>query len=340
MSESLTPFRYGTLNLLGNIQVASVLCSASVIEFTIPQLVRLSQGTSTPLPPAPIRARAVLFARNIGPQAALTMVQFAGVRWGRDQLDALWGPSPMNFMLAYGGLSVPLVTLKYNLITADLYRYNNVIRPAPEGETMMVFLKNQWNAKIRPGLAWAFIRDCFSIGGSVVLGPPATLALHSALGYDPEEKPGRLLSFAGGLMSGCATGLATQVRISRNTAAAPHSISQHLTASLATSRHHHIATGRHHTAPNQQHKHRNSITSIGTAPHHISPLAQILHNAALTGGRMAEVTGVVPNTIQCMQQLIKEQGPKALYFNFHLRVGIIASWGAILNVVQPFKVDD
>ena len=39
----------------------------------------------------------------------------------------------------------------------------------------------------------------------------------------------------------------------------------------------------------------------------------------------------------CMRQLFAEHGVRALYLNFPMRVGVIAGWSAILNVLQPFQ---
>ena len=65
---------------------------------------------------------------------------------------------------------------------------------------------------------------------------------------------------------------------------------------------------------------------------------QLFHNAALTGGRMAE-GGDIPGNLQCMRQLITEQGWRACYINFPLRVAIIAFWSGVLTVAQPFDYD-
>ena len=64
----------------------------------------------------------------------------------------------------------------------------------------------------------------------------------------------------------------------------------------------------------------------------------LFHNAALTAGRMAE-GGHVPGNLQCMRQLITEQGWRACYINFPLRVAIIAFWSGVLTVTQPFDYD-
>eukprot|EP00658_Telonema_sp_P-2_P048800 TRINITY_DN37114_c0_g1_i1.p2 TRINITY_DN37114_c0_g1~~TRINITY_DN37114_c0_g1_i1.p2 ORF type:complete len:179 (-),score=22.90 TRINITY_DN37114_c0_g1_i1:261-797(-) len=63
---------------------------------------------------------------------------------------------------------------------------------------------------------------------------------------------------------------------------------------------------------------------------------QVLHNAALTAGRM-QMTGEPGGHIQAAQWLIREHGIRALWLNFPMRVGAIASFSAILNVTQPFR---
>ena len=62
----------------------------------------------------------------------------------------------------------------------------------------------------------------------------------------------------------------------------------------------------------------------------------LFHNAALTAGRMTEA-GMTPSNWECMSQIIAEQGWKACYINFPLRVAIIAFWSGVLTVTQPFE---
>ena len=82
--------RVTTFSVLPNIVVASALCSASIIEFTIPQVGNLSQNSADALPPAPLLpTRAAIFARAIGPQWALTVVQFLLVKVLRAQRKSL-----------------------------------------------------------------------------------------------------------------------------------------------------------------------------------------------------------------------------------------------------------
>lgn len=69
------------VDVLPEIAASSVLCSVPLVSFFVPQLVRLSQASSIPLPPAPFKPHgANLLLRNLFPQTAVTTVQFAGVR--------------------------------------------------------------------------------------------------------------------------------------------------------------------------------------------------------------------------------------------------------------------
>ena len=65
---------------------------------------------------------------------------------------------------------------------------------------------------------------------------------------------------------------------------------------------------------------------------------QLFHNTALVAGRLAEVSGRAPTNSECLRRVIQEHGHRALYLNFRYRVGIIATWSAILNVTEPFAV--
>lgn len=267
--------RTSTLDIVPQLTLASAACSSVIVEFTVPQIVKLSQTSSLPLPAAPLQTRLLIQSRALGPQTALTCVQFAAVRELRDALDRLLGASPVNLSLAYGAASVPLIAGKYNLLFADVYRHFQLAPPEAPGETLGAKLWRQWETKIRPGLLWSYLRDTFSIGGAIVLGPVVAKQMHALVDRDGAEhgrKPGRALQFLSGLLTGCGTGLVTQV----------------------------------------------------------------FHNAALTGGRMAGL-GEQPTNMACMRQLFAEHGVRALYLNFPMRVGVIAGWSAILNVLQPFQ---
>ena len=87
---------------LPNLACASFLCSGSVVEFTIPQVVTLAQRSGNPLPPAPLfPVRASIFARAIAPQTAITVVQFSLVAELRQVLDRTLGERPLNLSLAF-----------------------------------------------------------------------------------------------------------------------------------------------------------------------------------------------------------------------------------------------
>lgn len=202
-----------TLDVMPSIVASSVVCSAAIVEFTIPQVVKLSQATAQALPPAPLFPhRAAMFARFIGPQTALTVLQFGLVRELREVIDKAVGWSPVNLSIAYGVASVPLITAKYNLIIAGVYKYNGVSNPqAPSAESYLQTCTRFWRRNIQPGLLWSYLRDSGSVGGGVVLGPyvSARLAALTSDGREPSA-PSALHRFGGGLISGCCTGLATQ----------------------------------------------------------------------------------------------------------------------------------
>ena len=191
--------------------IASVLCSASIIEFTIPQVVRLSQASQHPLAAAPLfPTRAALFGRMIAPQAAITLAQFALVRELRGGLDRAVGPSALNLPVAYGAASVPFIAAKYNLIISSVYSHSGRTPPAalPWRETPLRAAAGFWKRNIAPGLAWSLLRDTGSVGGGIVLGPVVSRRLADATGSEAVTAPHR---FAGGLLAGSCTGLATQL---------------------------------------------------------------------------------------------------------------------------------
>ena len=64
---------------------------------------------------------------------------------------------------------------------------------------------------------------------------------------------------------------------------------------------------------------------------------QLFHNTALVAGRFAEVERRTPTSRECLRRVIQEHGYRALYMNYRYRVGVIATWSAILNVTKPFE---
>jgi len=62
---------------------------------------------------------------------------------------------------------------------------------------------------------------------------------------------------------------------------------------------------------------------------------QGLHNAALTAGRLAEA-GEAHGSLAALRACAAEHGARALYLNIQYRVGVIAVWTAILNLIGPF----
>ena len=81
----------GTLDALPRIGLASVACSAAVVEFTVPQIVKLSQTSGQPLPPAPLPTR-LYDTQSLNPGRAAEprqvcdsrpcVVPWAGSSWG------------------------------------------------------------------------------------------------------------------------------------------------------------------------------------------------------------------------------------------------------------------
>ena len=261
------------------ITLASFLCSISIIEYTIPQIVRLSKSSAKPLQAIPLSGRFALLSRNIVPQTIITAVQFGLVRELRDALDHTLGYSRYNVSLAYGVASVPLIAAKYNLIQESTYHHDRTTvngnstssRTSKSNTFTMNGALKFWARKIQPGLMWSYLRDTGSIGGGIVLGPVVTTKMLDVSNVDKEHaKPYH--RFLGGLFAGCFTGLGTQ----------------------------------------------------------------LFHNTALTAGRIAEVEGRTPGTLECLRACLREHGVQALYVNIRFRVAIIATWTAILNVTEPF----
>lgn len=199
-----------TLDVLPNILAASFGAQVTIIEFTIPQVVALSQTTAQKLPQATFFPhRAKMFAQMIGPQTALTVLQFGLVRELREIIDQVKGPSPFNLSLAYGAASVPFVAAKYNLIITDVYKYFGKSSPQQASDqSMMQTCCKFWQRNIQPGLLWSFIRDVSGTGGGIVMGPIAAAKVASmASGNETPSRPEKL---AGGFLAGCVCGISTQ----------------------------------------------------------------------------------------------------------------------------------
>ena len=145
------------------------------------------------------------------PQTAITATQFVLVRELAKVLDSTIGPQPVNLSLAYGVASVPLISAKYNLLTADVFAHFGKQPPVgPVHGSHAEALKVFWRQKIQPGLLWSFCRDSGSTGGAIVLGP--ILAKVVAQQLDPgQQSPGPALKFVTGMVTGSFTGFCTQV---------------------------------------------------------------------------------------------------------------------------------
>ena len=201
----------GSLEVLPQLIGASFLCSAAIVEFTVPQIIKLSASGQMPLPSPTFGQKCALFGRSIAPQTAITTFQFVLVRELREALDGVVGAHPVNLSLAYGTASVPLIAGKYNLLTADVYSYFGRKQMATE-EGMGAL----WRKKVQPGLLWSYIRDCGAVGGGIVLGPLLSQwIIKRTEGQQQLEgsttAPSMGLKFVSGVVTGSVCGLVTQL---------------------------------------------------------------------------------------------------------------------------------
>ena len=347
MSTAPPPLPLGalsTLSALPQIIASSALCSLAIIEFTVPQIVRLSAATAQPLPSMPmLPARAAIHARAIAPQTAITTVQFAMVRELRDALDASFGKRRIHLSLAYGAASVPLVAAKYNLLASDVYAYAREVpgsasasasAPAPSaggGATAaasfssapLQALARVWRQKIAPGLLWSYLRDSGSIGGSIVLGPIVS------------QRVAEMLATKGGDDGSCG---GTRGGVSTDSG-------QGGGGGDGGGGGGPVGGGGRGGGGVRNGSSSGGDDGPGPVLRFGSGLAtgcfcglvtQLFHNAALTGGRISELEGRLPSNAECMRRLVAEHGLKAFYLNFRYRVGVIAGWSAVLNVLSPF----
>lgn len=206
-----------TWDALPRIAVASTLCSAAIVEFTIPQVVRLSQaGSAKGLPALRLFPhRASLMARMLPAQSLITIMQFCAVRETRHTIDSVLGETPINLPLSYGLASVPLIAAKYNLVVEGVYRRHDA-----DAARLIGRRRPQWSlpaaahffsTKIQPGLLWSYIRDSVGIGGGIVLGPILAAHLEPALSrFDDGPAKQFVSKFCGGLAAGTVSGFATQ----------------------------------------------------------------------------------------------------------------------------------
>ena len=126
-----------TKDVLLPLATSSLACSATLIELTIPQVVRLSRPTAEPLPATPLTARLAMLPRLLGPQTALTVVQFGCIRELRDAMDRWRGPHPLHLSLSYGLVSGPCRSAAYNLLIAGTYAHHG--RAAPGDASLARF---------------------------------------------------------------------------------------------------------------------------------------------------------------------------------------------------------
>jgi hypothetical protein len=209
-----------TWEALPRIALASTLCSTAIVEFTIPQVVRLSRASSAGGLPA-LRLfphRAALMARMLPVQSFITVTQFCAVREMHGAVDLVLGETPLNLPLSYGLASVPLIAAKYNLVVEGVYRHHGAAASAggcrPHGCRPSFSLRAAarfFSTKIRPGLLWSYVRDSVGIGGGIVLGPILAEQLKPALSEVDDGPAKQFVSkFCGGLVAGSISGFATQ----------------------------------------------------------------------------------------------------------------------------------
>jgi hypothetical protein len=105
-----------SLTIATRIVTSSIAGSAVLVELTVPQVVRLSQPTVTPLPATPFASRLAMQPRLLPMQTALTSAQLGLTRILRDELDRAFGPSPLHMAGAYGVVSGPSRAAAYNLV--------------------------------------------------------------------------------------------------------------------------------------------------------------------------------------------------------------------------------
>jgi len=200
-----------TVEVLPQLGFAAVACSAAIVEFTIPQIIALSQKSTNPLPPAKLFPhRAAMFTRSMPAQSAITAFQFVLVREVRDRLDVILGNHAFNLSIAYGAASVPFIAWKYNLLNAGVYTYMTGRSPPVVEESRSEALRRLWSKKIKPGLLWSYLRDTGSIGGAIVLGPQLSQVINKAIGHE-DGGAGPVLRFCSGVVTGSLTGFATQL---------------------------------------------------------------------------------------------------------------------------------
>eukprot|EP00656_Telonema_subtile_P012356 TRINITY_DN16214_c0_g1_i2.p1 TRINITY_DN16214_c0_g1~~TRINITY_DN16214_c0_g1_i2.p1 ORF type:complete len:262 (+),score=33.87 TRINITY_DN16214_c0_g1_i2:189-974(+) len=258
-----------TADYLADLGLSSVGCSAGVMVFTIPQIVKLS---STPIQGAGLKMYSTVFARTLVPQALITAFQFSLVRKLKLGIDTMAGDHPMNLSFAYGIASVPLVAAKYNLLMEDVFHVANidiadVPKKVPASSSRMKEALAFWNQRIAPGFMFSLVRDSGSIGGAIVLGPMIVSRV-----FQEGDTPSNLALFGCGMAAGSICGLLTQG----------------------------------------------------------------LHNLALTAGQL-QMRGEQGGHLATVRVLVKQYGVRALWLNYPMRVGAIASFSAILNVTQPFR---
>ena len=201
-----------TTRVLTSMGVAAFGSGALITVFTTPQIISLSQKSSSPLPKGSgsifKRAGIKIFQTAILTQTINKLLHFGSVRILKDALDDAGAFGAYNINVAYGLVSIPMQAWSYNSLNADVFRHFG--KSQPQTGTVTALAADFFNKKIRPGFVWTFLRDSHSIGGGLLLGP--IVAGHIVKARSGAlDQPSRGDRLAGGLVAGIFCGFGTQM---------------------------------------------------------------------------------------------------------------------------------
>lgn len=185
--------------------VPRIACASGVVGFMtantmIPQVVKTSAGRMPQLSTGMWGKMCLA----ITPKAAgLKAAQYFAMRELKLSLDRVIPSAPAT-MLSFGVAGTFFQSVIYNSLITDMYRiYEGVEKPRASFKALLDGL--------RPGFFLCFGRECFSMGGGIVLGPVVKRHLQGALGARGVELSSDYpLRFAAGFLSGGCTALSTQ----------------------------------------------------------------------------------------------------------------------------------
>eukprot|EP00440_Ansanella_granifera_P015627 gb/GFBE01016978.1/.p1 GENE.gb/GFBE01016978.1/~~gb/GFBE01016978.1/.p1 ORF type:complete len:318 (+),score=74.74 gb/GFBE01016978.1/:1-954(+) len=205
-SDPLSWFKVWGTEVLPRTAVAGNVIGLILVNSTMPQVVKTSDGKMPPL----TRAMWVRMAVRITPIAGgLKTAQYAVMREMKLALDQVVHPG-LSTMLSFGVVGTLFQSVIYNTLIAEMYKvYTGEVRAKPGfGELVR---------GVQPGIVWCFGRECFSMGGGLYLGPfvKARLAAmlkdesggHSVGGVQISEG---VMRFGSGFLSGACTAFGTQ----------------------------------------------------------------------------------------------------------------------------------